>query len=288
MFFIGKIHRGVLAALFAVAAGFLIWGASHTAAVAVQAQPVKGVDLPIIMYHSILPYNVSRSKYIVSPKTLENDLAYLQQEHFTTVTMQDVIAYVKDGTELPSKPILITFDDGYYNNYVYAYPLFKKYNMKMMLSPIAHFSELFSEKDGGHETYSHATWDQLSEMQQSGVVEIENHTYNLHSQKGRLGAKKLKTENTQEYQVMLRKDLQQAQNLIKEHVGVDMNVFVYPFGAVSPEALPVIRSLGFEATLTCQAKMNVLTHSENCLIGLGRFLRPPGESSAAYFRRIMK
>lgn len=270
----------------------LISGSLRFSSEAVQtAAEVKpsGITLPILMYHSMLPYSVMHGKYIVPPKLFEQDLQYLQKEGYTSVNIQDLIHYVNGRGNLPSKPILLSFDDGYYNNYKYAYPLLKKYNMKIVLAPIGICTEQYSQKEKDHERYSHVTWTELNEMLASGLVEVQNHTYNLHhSGKGRIGASRRRSESAAAYQKMLQDDLMHDQNLIYEHTGVRMTAFVYPFGAISEAAAPVIEHLGFQATMTCSEKMNYITRDPKCLYGLGRFLRSPELSMSQLFTKKIK
>ena len=139
-----------------------------------------GVAMPIMMYHSILPDR--QGTYIVHPDLLERDLQYLQQNGYHTVTVADLIAYVDEGAPLPDKPIMLTFDDGYYNNYLYAHPLLKQYGMQAVISPIGAVSEFYSDhpEEQDNPRYSHVTWEQLTEMTRSGVWEIQHHSYDLH------------------------------------------------------------------------------------------------------------
>ncbi len=102
------------------------------------------VKLPIIMYHGILKEEKRQGKFVISPKQFEDDLLYLQEQGYHTVVMRDVIDYVMNGTPLPEKPIMLTFDDGYFNDYVYAYPLLKKYNSKIVFSPIGRYVDQYS------------------------------------------------------------------------------------------------------------------------------------------------
>ena len=248
-----------------------------------------GVHLPIIMYHSILKSGKSLGKYVISEAEFEDDLRYLTQNGYTTVVMQDVIDYVKQNKPLPEKPIMLTFDDGYYNNYVYAYPLLQKYHCRMVLSPIGRWTEAYSEQPDMHVNYSHVTWTQLQEMKNSGLVEIQNHSYNMHStDSGRKGSKKKAVESIAEYQAVFSEDVSKMQELFKQHLdGYAPSTFTYPFGAISREALPILQQLGFEAALTCESRINLLSHDADDLYKLGRYLRPHGVSAKAFFQKIL-
>lgn len=256
----------------------------HAEATSAEVQ-TEEIEVPIIMYHSML--KDGSGKYIISPDTFEEDLRYLKENGYTTIHMQDLLNYVNKGTALPEKPIMLTFDDGYYNNYLYAFPLAEKYESKIVISPIGYFTDQFSKADANHATYSHMTWDQIKEMMDSGYVEFQNHTYNLHASDGkRLGAKKLRGESLAEYTALLTEDVTKMQQEMQEHTGYTPTTFVYPFGAISDAAVPIIRSLGFSATLGCASQTNTITRDPECLYGLGRFLRPPGQSSASFFKKI--
>ena len=107
----------------------------------------KEIKLPIIMYHGILNDTKYQGTYVIAPSQFESDLKKIQSDSYTTVTVHDIVEYVYNNRPLPPKPIMLTFDDGYYNNYLYAYPLLKKYGCKAVISPIASCSEYFSDTD---------------------------------------------------------------------------------------------------------------------------------------------
>lgn len=250
----------------------------------------EGIALPIIMYHSVLKDSSKQGQYVVSPQTLENDMKYLKNCGYTAVTMRDLFNYVDGEIPLPEKPVMLTFDDGYYNNYVYAYPLSQKYNMKIIISPIGYFTDLYTEKEEDNANYSHLRWCQIREMMDSGMVEFQNHTYNLHGNNPgkRLGAKKLKGESLEQYTELLENDVSQMQREMTAQTGYTPTTFVYPFGAISDASLPILKELGFQATLTCEEKINYITKDADCLYGLGRYLRPAGMSSEEYFKNILR
>ena len=203
--------------------------------------------------------------------------------------MQDVIDYVKNGTPLPEKPIILSFDDGYYNNYAYAFPLAQQYDMKLVIAPIIAKTEEYSRANEENANYGHITWDNMKEMVDSGYVEIQNHTYNLHaSNQQQVGIKKRKGESESDYQARITQDIQTAQNSITENMGTAPTTFVYPFGAFSDTTESYIRSMGFQATFVCESRTNILTQNPECLYGLGRYLRTNETDSAAFFQNILK
>lgn len=270
-----------------------------------QAEPVSGIPVlatseeapadclavPIIMYHSLLKDNSGQNRFIVSPAGLEQDLRYLQENGYETITMSELIAYVKDGSALPEKPIILSFDDGYYNNYLYAYPLLKQYGAKAVLAIIGRCTDEYSLADADHPRYSHVTWDEINEMIGSGHVEIQNHTYDMHTyDKGRRGSAQKAGESTEEYKIVLENDVSRLQQRIFEKTATLPNTFVYPFGYASSGSGILLRSMGFEATLSCTEGINYFPldktkRTEDSLFMLKRILRPPDLSSADFFHR---
>lgn len=286
MFFSMRLNRILLSVFLFGAAVFLAAGCYAADTAMLHMTGTQGVALRVVMYHSLLKEKSRQGKYVVSPECFENDLKYLADNGYTTVNVQDLINYVQNGTPLPEKPVMITFDDGYYNNYLYAFPLIQKYHVKVIISPVGSYTDRDTNGDSGHANYSYLTWGEIQEMMQSGLVEFQNHTYNLHSTKGRIGASKLKRESTAAYQALLAEDLGKMQQEMLQNTGYVPTAFFYPFGEVSPESLQVLASLGFQASFTCQEKTNFITRDPECLYGLGRYLRPAGLSSESYFRKI--
>jgi len=242
------------------------------------------IKLPIIMYHSILRENKSNNKYIVSPDTFENDLKYIYGKGYTPVFMRDVINFVNSKGTLPEKPIVLTFDDGYYNNHYYISPLLKKYNAKAVISIIGKESDLFSNDPDENLNYSHVTWDHILQMHLSGNWEIQNHSYNCHSYEIRNGISQKPSETFKEYKQFLSADLMESQNKIAYVTGVAPNTLTYPFGAFSKNTDKIIKSLGFKASLSCTEGVSTIKRGDTeCLYMLKRQLRPPDVSSETFF-----
>ena len=121
----------------------------------------------------------------------------------------------------------------------------------------------------------------------SGLIEFQNHTYDLHASKGgRLGTQKLWGESMEEYRALLQEDIGGLQKRFQEETGYTPTVFVFPFGAISDGEMDIIWEMGFRGTFTCAGRMNQISKSEEHLI-LGRYLRPHGVSSECYFAEIL-
>ena len=254
-----------------------------------DAHSDDSVELPVLMYHGLIKNPKHQNRFMISPDFFEKDLQYINDNGYTTIFVQDLIDYVYNDVPLPSKPIMITFDDGYFNNYLYAFPLIKKYNCKIVLSPIGKSTDDYSKIVDEHADYSHVTWNHIREMTESGLVEIQNHTYNMHSnKKSRIGCSKKKGESLDEYKKELGEDIMKMQERVTSEIGKTPSAFVFPFGAISKEAPTIIRDMGFKCTFCCEGRLNKITKNQDCLYCLCRFIRPNSIDTKQYFRKILK
>lgn len=265
---------------------FLISGDLY--AVETVGNAENDVLVPIIMYHSLLKDTSLQNDYTISPKLFEDDLKYLKDNNYTSITVEDLIDYVYNDKNLPEKCIMLTFDDGYYNNYYYAFPLLKKYEYKAVISPIASMTEFYTQNGEISVNYGHISVDNIKEMVQSGFVEIQNHSYDMHKLKPRMGVDKKRGETFDSYKSTLENDIITAQNYLKDNAGITPQCFVYPFGAKSADTEKIIEELGFKCTLTCSEEPNYINRSEESLINLGRYRRDNGETMEALINRINK
>ncbi len=243
----------------------------------------KSGQLPIILYHIISP---NRTRYGITPGEFESDLSYLSKNGYTTITMTDLIEHVNFGKKLPEKPVILSFDDGYFNNYVYAFPLLKKYHAKMVFSIIGKSTDDFTAHPSNNLNYSHVTWTQLNEMIQCGLVEVQNHTYHLHEiRNGRIGCMQKKNESFQEYEKSLSDDLNRLQSEMAKKTGKIPNTFVYPYGKSSKNTDVILKKLGFQATLSCRYGINRIPETPDELFELCRMERSHGKSLKNMLKR---
>ena len=252
----------------------------------VRASEPEGTRVPIIMYHSVL--RSRSSKYVVSPEQIEEDLDYLQERGFETIVMADLIAYVHDGRPLPENPIILTFDDGYYNNMHYVVPLLEERGMRAVVSVVGLYTDRFSEEPDMNVNYAHFRWEDIKELIPTGIVEFQNHSYDLHTmERGRKGSRRKRGESLEEYREVLEEDLMKLQRLFQENVHFTPTTFTYPFGAFCKESVEIIRDLGFEASLSCVEGMNYITDDSDRLFGLKRYNRSGRTSTERFFRKVL-
>lgn len=242
----------------------------------VDATESEPVHLPIIMYHEVKYKKLGKDA--ISPYEFESDLKFLQNNQYHTITMTQLIDYVYHDEPLPEKPIILTFDDGYLNNYRFVLPLIKQYQVHIVFSLIGKNTDDFTEYPSDNIDYSHVTWDQLNEMIDSGYVEVQNHTYNLHSNKKgkRTGCMQDPNESLDDYQLLLTRDILILQDKLLTKTGQLPNTFTYPYGKSSEKTDEILKKLGFRATLSCNYGINVITKDPEVLFGLKRISRSHG------------
>lgn len=249
--------------------------------------PEGSIPLPIVMYHGLLKDHRYHNRFYISPKLFEKDLKYLQENGYTPIFVSDLINYVDTGALLPEKPVIITFDDGFYNTYTYAYPLLRQYNMKAVVSIIGELTDKSTLLDDENPNYSYLTWDRVKEMSASGYFEIQNHSYDMHcDDAGRRGSMQRPGESLEQYQKVLEADIGPFQDKIYEMTGRKPTAFTYPFGLISKSSQEILKGMGFRATFSCREGLNYITGDPECLYRLKRVLRTPDKSSEDFFRAI--
>lgn len=242
-------------------------------------------ELTVIMYHGFLNDTSKSGTYVITPEQFENDIIYLQNSGFNFVSVKDIKDYKASVKSLPEKAVLITIDDGNYNNYCYVYPILKKHRVPALISPIAYWVEKYTQTNEKNPIYSIVTADCIKEMADSGLVELGNHTYNLHSLGERKGAERLKSESAEDYRAMLADDLTKAHNIILAAAGKPPCAMVFPYGIISSEAYEVTRNMGYDIIFSCTEGVNSLSPSDNMYV-LKRYNRYAGPGSEDFFSKI--
>ena len=249
------------------------------------ADSQAGVMLPILMYHSVLKDPKRTGQYVVTPDRLREDLLYLKAKGYATVTATDLAAYVQGGT-LPEKPVMITFDDGHYNNLTYALPLLQELGMEAVISVVGRYTKEYSDHPDPNPNYAYLSWADISALTDSGHVEIGSHSFDMHRQSPRMGSDRKPEEDDAAYQEAFMEDTRRLQDMLQEECGFSPIVYAYPFGAVGRGTAHMLRELGFMCSLTCREKVNRIRRDPDSLFSLGRFNRPGDMTTEAFMEKL--
>ncbi len=124
----------------------------------------ENIGVPVLYYHSVDPSEAN--EVIISPEKLREELTFIKDSGYTTLTMSELNDYILNNAPIPEKSIVITFDDGYADNYANAFPILKELDMKATIFVISNFTD----KDGYY-----MTSQQIKEMSDYGI-DIQSHT----------------------------------------------------------------------------------------------------------------
>jgi len=215
-------------------------------------------SIPVVMYHHVSPVGWGLT---VSPGMFEEHLSYLKKEGWKTLSGDEFLEIIR-GEEIPTRCMVITFDDGFADNYVYAYPILKRYGMKAILFVATSFIEDGHVRREDFRPLPHkeawrlalterryevmCTWSELREMQESGVFDIQSHSHSHET------PVYIKEKRYQE----LRDDLLKSKRLIEQRLSKDVLHLGWPKGYYDEEGIRIATGLGFRAIYTTERGSN--------------------------------
>jgi Predicted xylanase/chitin deacetylase len=229
----------------------------HTASAAGAAD-----NIPILIYHSFSEVQAELTDNNVSPDKFRSDMQALIDNGYTPIFFKDYLNAQENKFEMPAKPIFITVDDGYYSFYKYAYPILKELELKATVSVIGWSVGRSTNKDNRTPIFAHFSWKEAKEMYDSGYIDIQHHTWDLHNESGKVkGLMKLPKESDASYVKRIKADYKKLKNKIESEIGNEVIVFTYPYGSTTPLADKALQELGVQFTLTTTKGISDLSKS---------------------------
>ncbi len=183
--------------------------------------------VPVLNYHQI--NDRDHNALTVSTSEFAAQMDYLDQAGYHTITPAELADALENGASLPDKPVVITFDDGYLDNYQNAYPILERYHQKATIF-------LISDYVGTYPNY--LTWDQVNEMQESGLIDFESHTLSH--------VELTKTESTAETMHQLK----DARKALEWHLKKPVTFIAYPCGSYNSEVQQLTKEAGYRGAFT--------------------------------------
>jgi peptidoglycan/xylan/chitin deacetylase (PgdA/CDA1 family) len=183
--------------------------------------------VPILMYHHVgVPSDTKWRLNTVSEKSFDYQLNFMKRHDFHVISFDDFITGTRLGQEFARNTVIIQFDDGYEDNYKYAFPILKKYGYPAIVF-------LTSDKIGDP---GFLTWDQVKEMEKSGFMagaHTRHHAY-------------LPTVDPSK----LEDEIAGSKKIIEDHLGHRIDYFAYPIGGFTTAVKDIVRQSGYKAAVT--------------------------------------
>lgn len=184
----------------------------------------SNISIPVLYYHSIA--NVPENTAVLHPDRFVEQVEYLVQQGYQVLSLNDFFKILENKMPSPPKPVLLTFDDGYIDNYTTVMPLLKKYNMP---------ATLFLST-GLVETERYLNWDQVKELAKAGW-DIQPHSI-THSRLYMLSPEK-------QYE-----EIMESRRVIEENLGTVADVYCYPYGEFNQTTLNILKQNNFRYAFT--------------------------------------
>ena len=180
--------------------------------------------IPVLYYHSVR--ESADNEVTITPELLRTQLQYIRDEGYVTLTLSELKAYILNNSPIPAKSILITFDDGYMDNYDKAFPILKDLNM------VATIFCITSNLDGSY----YLSKEAITEMSNYGI-DIESHTVNH---------PKL---NEMTYNEQLA-ELIESKKTLESITGKKIESIAYPFGDFNDDSIKAAKDAGYTLGFT--------------------------------------
>lgn len=277
------------------------------------SSPVKAGTNPqnvslvsVIMYHNFvsdedIKNGVEYEEYSIKPEAFEEDLKWLRDNGYVTITSLDLIEYLKGNKSLPKKAVIISIDDGSYGVYKNAWPLLIKYNMKADFNIIGKQIDDVWEKlyEGGTrdgDSAPYCTWEELAKMSESGEINLCSHTYGLHvyNRDKRIGMSMTEGESAEAFAEVVKKDYDLSVSCIEGWTGRTPQTVAYPYSKRTAEGdRIVLENTGYKILMAGDGARGTTGNYfvdgcdfENQLTLMSRPCRMDGTPISYYLNRI--
>lgn len=199
--------------------------------------------LPVLMYHHLLPAadNIyPEEPAVMNLEIFEQQMAYLADQGFTTLTLKEAELFLRGELEIPRNSILITFDDGYASEAVYAADVLRRYDLKAASFLITSQIEDETEDFHPHEL-SYLSWEQIQENRD--VFEYAHHSHDMHHLEENKSLLVVCCEDT------LREDLRASLSLLESPY------FAYPYGHKDCDVIQTLKDKDYRMAFSTREEM---------------------------------
>lgn len=193
--------------------------------------------VPILSYHR---FDDSGGKMSVSRRQFEEQMAYLKQNGYQVISLSQLIEFLRGEVAIPRRSVVLTIDDGYRSAYRVALPVLRKYGFPATLFVYSDFIGA-----GG------VTWDQLKEMQASGLISVQSHSKTHDDLTIRL-----EHESLDEYRARIADEVDGPAKLLESRLRSPRLSYAYPFGYATKAVVDEVKRAGYQTGVTVRRGAN--------------------------------
>lgn len=197
------------------------------------------IHVPVLVYHNFNP--TIPGSMSITPAKFESQIKWIKDNGFTVIPLKDLVSALEGkNIVLPEKSVVITADDGWKSVYTYMYPIIRKYNI-----PVTLFIYPQTISQGANAM----TWEQLKELQKTGLFDIQSHTFwhpNFKQEKRHLSALS--------YEKLVHKQLFDSKKVLEEKMGTPITLLAWPFGIYDKYLEQEAAKAGYSMAFTIDAK----------------------------------
>jgi len=258
-----------------------------------QAAPVflpQGgtVELPVLMYHSLVTDDARAAEYVCPISRLESDLKWLREHGYESVSPAQLIAFARGEGTLPPKPVLLTLDDGYRNNLTLLPSLLEAYDFHAVIAVVGEYADRYTASGDDGSLHTCMSWEDTRQAAALPQITLACHCYYFEHIGSGMGAAKKQGERTADWQAAFRADTSAMMNAMTTRCGVTPLCYAYPYGQITEGADEILADLGFQITLSCFENRSLLRSSDpGCLFSLGRFNRDGRLDTETFMQKML-
>ena len=190
---------------------------------------------PVLMYHYLDNSSiVQKDKRYIQPQTFERQMRFLKKNKYNVISLEEFAQALKSKKTLPRNTVVLTFDDGHLDNYLFAFPILKTYSLPATMFIIS----------GEIGQQGRMTPKQIKELSDSGLITIGSHT---------ISHEHLPSINDKE---ILKKEIFKSKKILEDITKKSVNCFSYPIGGFNSEIRQMVIDAGYTTAIGTSPGLN--------------------------------
>ncbi|MFH1355270.1 MAG: polysaccharide deacetylase family protein [Candidatus Omnitrophota bacterium] len=186
----------------------------------------RAYTVPVLMYHFVKPGARPQDRLAVSVVSFERQMSFLRRFNYNIVPLEGLARMIKEKRKIPPRTVAITFDDGNKEDYLYAFPILRKYSIPATIFLIVN--------EVGRPRQDKLTWEQVRMMQDSGLITVGSHC---------LGPEPLINLGSVEE---LENEIFGSKRALEDLLGREVNLFSYPEGRFNSKIRQLVIDAGYD------------------------------------------